>query len=592
MALEPSDPSSPVDNEVEAPGVVAALSVYAEPLAEDARVVVIGNVSFGLAERLLDLGARTVHVYDPIPDRVAQLSDHMPRGVSLRILREEFDVRDNAFDLVVIPDVGALPDPSITIPRLRRVLDARGTVVAMSRARTSAGSEDVFPELAPSAVEYAELYDLFAMQFESVTMNGVLPFTGVVFAELGSDDEDLPVSVDTRLVPPEAPGVFVVVASRDATELDPYSIVQVGGPPDPSTLETIIPIDDTRARAAEAAFATLQLRAELLEAQLDEYRARVSGTEGRTAEIVAQLAAAVLERDVAFTRIVELDGVLGGAQQALAQLERRVIVAEQGVLERDDQIAALNAELDARSGSSADLSTIDPEIVAELGARAERAESSLALQVADLAQLAEAHATETAGLEAQLRERAHVLKEMERELARREHLVKELVSSLEDAREAGGGPVFEAAPAAPTGMAPEEGARLRRKLDELALEIARRDGELQAQAWKITELENANANANTSTLSGSFAAAATQEVELPPVPSSGASSDAGADAGRAAALEGDLAKARDEIDALRQALTQEHAARVAAESGEELSRARAELARQAALLEQLRSTQA
>ena len=50
----------------------------------------------------------------------------------------------------------------------------------------------------------------------------------------------------------------------------------------------------------------------------------------------------------------------------------------------------------------------------------------------------------------------------------------------------------------------------------------------------------------------------------------------------------ELARAQDELDALRQALAQEHAARVAAESGEELARARSELARQAVLLEQMR----
>ena len=42
-----------------------------------------------------------------------------------------------------------------------------------------------------------------------------------------------------------------------------------------------------------------------------------------------------------------------------------------------------------------------------------------------------------------------------------------------------------------------------------------------------------------------------------------------------------------ELNALRQALTQEHDARMAIESGEELARARADLARQAVLLEQL-----
>jgi hypothetical protein len=122
--------------------------------------------------------------------------------------------------------------------------------------------------------------------------------------------------------------------------------------------------------------------------------------------------------------------------------------------------------------------------------------------------------------------------------------------------------VFEASPVVP-GVAPEEVARLRRKLDELALEVARREGELVAQAWRITELENEKARLAASKHVGATTAG--------PVASSS-----------------ELARLRDELDALRQALTQEHAARIAAESGEELSRARAELARQAALLEQIK----
>jgi hypothetical protein len=48
-----------------------------------------------------------------------------------------------------------------------------------------------------------------------------------------------------------------------------------------------------------------------------------------------------------------------------------------------------------------------------------------------------------------------------------------------------------------------------------------------------------------------------------------------------------LAAALDELDALRHALAQEHDARTRAESGEELTQARTEIARQATLLEQL-----
>jgi hypothetical protein len=577
--------------------VVAALSVYVDPLVADARVAVVGDGELGLHERLLELGARTVHLYDPDPERVARIADEVPRGVSVRMLRDEFDVRDGAFDLVVIPDIGILPDPAAAIVRLRRVVDPRGAVVAMGRARTSSsdrgahdgGPHALFPELSPPVVEYAELYDLFALQFESVTMTGVLPFAGVVFAELGAGD-DLAVSVDTRLVDPEPPSVFVVTAGREAALLDPYAIVQVSRQVsreraedslDTVTVEIARRDADSREHDVATAYAAMQLKAELLAAQLDEHRARLVTIDSRGAEQAAFLERTAVERDLALTRASELESIVAAAHQALELLERRLAGAEQGLLERDDQIAALDAELDARD--DVDERTVsergDPAVVAELIARAERAESSLALLVADLSQLGDAHAGETAGLEEQLRERARVITAMDRELGRREQLVRELVASLDEARDGtspSAGHVFEAAPAMP-GVAPEEVARLRRKLDDLALQVARREGELVAQAWRITELENDKARLAASLEREAAAAAALANRPAPPKA-----------AAPTADLGGELARTRDELDALRQALTQEHAARVAAESGEELSRVRAELARHAVLLEQMK----
>lgn len=580
----PSSPSSPspAAGSGRASAVVAALSVYVEPLAADARVAVVGDGELGLHDRLLELGARTVHLFDADPERVARIADLVPRGVSVRMLRDDFDVRDGAFDLVIIPDIGALPDASGCIVRLRRVIDARGAVVAMGRARTGHVDPSLFPELAPAVVEYAELYDLFALQFESVTMTGVLPFAGVVFAELGAGD-DLAVSVDTRLVDPEPPCVFVVVAGREDSLLDPYAIVQVERAPDSSDTLTIVVPPRAREGSAEhetaAAFAAMQLQAELLSAQLDEHRARLAVADSLGIDQESRFEQIALERDAAMTRAGELEGILVAAQQALALLERRLVAAQEGMLERDDLIAALNAELDARANDDDDddeqvtTEKVDPALVEEVLARAERAESSLALYVADLAHLSEAHVSEIANLEEQLRERARVVASTGNELDRREQLVRELVASLEEARDAHAGPAagpqFEAAPAAP-GLPPEEVARLRRKLDGLALDVARREGELAAQAWRITELENEKARL-----------AARPAPPPAPAPNAAPRQSDGSDAER------ELRRMRDEVDALRQALTQEHTARVAAESGEELSRARAELARQAVLLEQM-----
>ena len=490
--------------------VVAALSVYLEPLASDARVLVVGDVDGEIASRLDELGARSVHAFDPGGD-------------------DELDVRDGAFDLAVVPDIGALPDAAAVVSRLRRVVDGRGTVVAMGRARADARADetlDAFPELAPASLGYAELYDLFAVRFDHVAMTGVVPFRGVVFAELGHEDADVGVSVDTRLAEAPPPSVFVVVASREPCPLEPYAIVQVGS-------ETL----PRRDLEAEAAFAAMHLKAELLAAQLDEQRARLAAAEARTTDAAPRIERIIAERDEAVMRAAELEAVVVATQGAMAALERRLLSAEQGMLERDDRIATLHAELDAETEVA-----VDPEQLAELVARAERAEAALALNVADLAHVAEAHALETAKLEAQLLERAKVIGALEKELLRREQMVRELVTSLEEAGEAGanGGAAFAAPAPLPAEPSPElrdENARLRKKLDELAMEVARREGELQARGWRITELENAAAS----------------------TPAKGNGQHHDGDGARAAELERELAKTREELDALRQALRQEHA---------------------------------
>lgn len=502
-----SDDEISQENAAEA-SLVAALSVYLEPVAEDARVLVVGDVESELSTLLEDMGARSVHRFE----------GHL-------------DVRDGAFDVAVIADLNALDDVAGTLSRLRRVVDARGSVVAMGRARTEAreASSDAFPELAPPLLGYAELYDQFALRFEHVSMTGVVPFRGVVFAELGHEESDVGVSVDTRLVSAPPPDVFVVVASREPVPLEPYAIVQVGSETAPR-----------RDLEAEAAFAAMHLKAELLAAQLDEQRARVVAAEARVSDDAPRMARVVAERDAAVMQATELESVLGAAQQALAMLEKKLIEAERGILDRDDRIAMLHAELDARSAAPRP----DPQEIAQLVARAERAEAALALHVSDLAQVADAHAHETAGLEQQLRERAQVIGALEKEILRREQLVRELVTSLEEAGAHGSnGHVFaEAAPLSipPPAAAPttarldeleEENAKLRKKLDELAMEVARREGELRAQGWKITELEN---------------------VRGPGAPAAGNGS-------KLTELERDLAKSREELDALRQALRQEHA---------------------------------
>jgi len=74
--------------------VAHALCVYAEPLVARRRVVVVGDSSLGLDARLVALGARTVHVYDPDAARARANGPNAARGAVVRELPAgEFDVQ-------------------------------------------------------------------------------------------------------------------------------------------------------------------------------------------------------------------------------------------------------------------------------------------------------------------------------------------------------------------------------------------------------------------------------------------------------------------------------------------------------------------
>lgn len=527
-----------------------ALLVYAEPLAENAYVLLIGDSESSVAERLLALGARGVQVFDPDPARAANASRVASVGVIVRPLVRDLDVRDGSFDLAIIPDLSELNDPRGIVGRLPRALGRSGSVIALGRSRSENDDPPFVAELGPATLDYDELYDVFATSFPEVSLAGVVPFRGVVFAELGGDETPA-VSVDTRFASGDAPDIFVVVGSKaERPTLDAYAIVQLPAADD-APGETSL--------ALEAALAAAQIKAELAAAQLEEIRDRLVVADVQRVEGAARLERAGLERDAALTRAMELEAVLGGTQQAIAMLEQRVLIAEQGAFQR--------GELVEEPEPSPGLSAAD---IGALLARVEESEAALVLaatelsaRTTDLAQIAEVHGAETAAYEAQLQDRARVVAALEKELDRREQLVRELIASVEG----NGGapaPVFEQAP--PVSLPPPpppanegEVAELRAKLDVLAAEIARRDGELTARKWRIEELE----------------------VELARRPEPSARPVVVTD-GNA------LARAHEELDALRQALAQEHAARVALESGETLAQARADLARQATLLEQVR----
>lgn len=509
-----------------------ALSVYAEPLVAGRRVMVVGDASSGIAALLIELGARLVHVYET--DAARASAAEPTRGVTVHLLPErDFDVRDGAFDVAIVPDLSIVPEREALLARLRRILGQDGA--ALVAARNPAAARIPATE---RSIDYYELYELVSMQFESVRMVGQVPFVGVAMVELGVDEDETDVTVDAQLAgestPPE---MFVALASQNDAELAKYAIVQL---PD-------VEEHPPASIGARASIAESKLRADVLAAQLDERSSQTRELEGRVATAMAmadrisaeaaraderyavdlqrhQEIIASLEEEIAAraAKLAVLEAAFGALEEASREIERRAAAAERAIEEHVERANALAAELDeARAVASA---------------------------AADLNGAALAHEGEVAELESLLQGRGEHVADLEREVARREQIILDLLSQIASLE---GAPV-ERAPAerpATAGAADdrsdalyEENVRLRARLDALALDLARREGELATTAWRVTELEEELAHR-------------TKQA----APPTGPFEELGKDT---AFLRAELDKARDELDMLRRALAQEHEARV------------------------------
>jgi hypothetical protein len=229
-------------------------------------------------------------------------------------------------------------------------------------------------------------------------------------------------------------------------------------------------------------------------------------------------------------------------EKALRDHATRIAEVERELDDRTRHVAELSGAMERARAADESFRAEAAARLVEVTTRADRAERSANQLEAELARVGDAHANEVGRLEDALRDRAQANRLLEAEIDRRERMVRELVDALETAQQ----PKPEADrgdTADPTREAlVQENTMLRSKLDALALELARHEGERQARVWTIAELE--------------------RQLETASAPTRAS------DENQAAALERQLATTLDELDVLRRALTQEHEARLRAESGE------------------------
>jgi SAM-dependent methyltransferase len=457
------------------------LVAYADALAAQARVLLVGDARSLLPKALLERGARLVHVCDSDPARLAEAQARTTeRSISFGRLDDgPAALRDSFFDLVLVENLANEPEPKLALAALSRLLAPRG--VALIAAPNPEASRPLLASASsPHPLDYYTLYDATTAAFPEVRMLGQVPFVGYALVDFSAEGEPSPV-LDASLVPPrgEEPDYFVALAARQRRTLEQYAVIQLpladvaamSSALAPKSAEPVREVAPSPVeRSAAPATLLLEQRLQKQEHWITELEARASIADERAdaaderAEAVETRAEAAESRAAEFeARVAEADARLRLAEKAVNELKTQAAEQEEQHRRQHDELNrerdalrterdALKAERDAlrteRDALKAERDALKAEqnaLRAELDPRRAELSRSLA-RIAELdaliaardAELAassneEEAARELGNLELQLRERGEHITALERSLFEAERVGRELVRKLRDA---------------------------------------------------------------------------------------------------------------------------------------------------------------
>ncbi|MCA9592278.1 MAG: hypothetical protein KC776_03180 [Myxococcales bacterium] len=465
------------------------LAAYAESLVDGRRVIVFGDSSSGLAEQLIDRGARMVSVFDPESARVAEAATrNTSRDISYAPLSPTgINLREGSFDLALVEDLNRAGPAHSVVLRLKKALSLDGVaLVAVPNPEVQRRLLTV-AEPPQGALDYYELYDAMKVEFSHVRMLGQTPFVGYAVVDFAASGQPEP-SLDTSMLPggAEEPEWFVALASEAPTRLDDYAVVQLpfrraigSGKGSDAGAEL------SRARDAER---NARDRVARLENEVAELRRKQSLQSGGDPREIQALRKKLSERDAWVTELEARAAIADArADEVQAELEEE---RERWAAERD-RFRAEPTKQEPDPGLMARLSEIEGErdrlehkvdelmnaLDLERG-ETERYRSIAAERAHDLTVAhteVEAAAADYGHLEAQLLERGNEVRRLMRQMKEMERLGRQLLDELDEQRSSG---------------SPSPGSNeLRERLDRLAELNALREADLQAARWTIQSLE-------------------------------------------------------------------------------------------------------
>jgi hypothetical protein len=333
-----------------------ALSAYAEAWINGAKVVVFGDASSALAERLVERGARHVQVYDVDVARAAEAS---AASASKQIAYAALDLagsalRDGHYDVGIVEDLALSPDgPKALLEPLERALSRRGLALICSR------NPDVAAPLIPSAFEsrepalgYYDFYDAVSQHFEEVRMLGQAAFVGYAIADFSATDAS-EVRLDTALLPSgaEEPEWFLALASALPVSPDAFSVIQLplaeieifsrgeAARAEVSSAPKPAPIDSAtreRAEQAEARVAALQGELKKREEWMRGLESRATTADQRADEMQAELDRLSQSQRKSKEYVAKLEQSLEDERRAKRHLEEGKRQVDEGKRQYDE----------------------------------------------------------------------------------------------------------------------------------------------------------------------------------------------------------------------------------------------------------------
>jgi SAM-dependent methyltransferase len=346
------------------------LVAYADALAAQARVLLVGDARSLLPKALLERGARLVHVCDSDPARLAEAQARTSeRSISFGRLDDgPAALRDSFFDLVLVENLANEPEPKLALAAVSRLLAPRG--VALIAAPNPEASRPLLASASsPHALDYYTLYDATTAAFPEVRMLGQVPFVGYALVDFSAEGEPSPV-LDASLVPPrgEEPDYFVALAARQRRTLEQYAVIQLpladvaamSSALAPKSAEPVREVTPSPVeRSAAPATLLLEQRLQKQEHWITELEARASIADERAdaaderAEAVETRAEAAESRAAEFeARVAEANARLRAAEKAVNELKTQAAEQEE---QRRRQHDEFNRERDALKAERATL---------------------------------------------------------------------------------------------------------------------------------------------------------------------------------------------------------------------------------------------